>query len=183
MSEPMKTFEFSIVASGLDHEAEGFADLFFDAGCDDSTVSFQKGHIILDFAREAKSLAAAIASAVEDVRKAGATVNRVEPDPLVSLSDMASRAGMSRSALTLYAKGARGRDFPAPIARVTSESPLWDWATVARWMFENEKLDKQTALDADTVSYANAAIREGGSNIGAKLKKRAEDYAKELKAA
>src|ERR1041385_5630982 len=29
----MKTFEFSIVASGLDPEAEGFADRFYDAGC------------------------------------------------------------------------------------------------------------------------------------------------------
>ena len=71
----MKTFEFSIVASGLDPEAEDFADRFFMAGCDDATVSFQKGHIILDFARAAASLEAAIASAVEDVdqgwRKSG----------------------------------------------------------------------------------------------------------------
>ena len=46
----MKTFEFSIVASGLDPEAEDFADRFFNAGPDDATLSFQKGHIILDFA-------------------------------------------------------------------------------------------------------------------------------------
>ena len=50
----MKTFEFSIIASGLDPEAEDFADRFFNAGCDDATLSFQKGHIILDFAREAR---------------------------------------------------------------------------------------------------------------------------------
>jgi hypothetical protein len=33
----MKIFEFSIIASGLDPEAEDFADRFFDAGCDDAT--------------------------------------------------------------------------------------------------------------------------------------------------
>src|ERR1051326_7892442 len=60
------TFEFSIIASGLDPEAEGFADRFFEAGCDDATISVQKGHIILDFAREALSVEDAICSAVDD---------------------------------------------------------------------------------------------------------------------
>ena len=35
----MKIFEFRIIASGLDPEAEDFADRFFDAGCDDATLS------------------------------------------------------------------------------------------------------------------------------------------------
>jgi len=80
----MKTFEFSIVASGLDPEAEDFADRFFNAGCDDATLCFQKGHIILDFGRQAESIDAAIVSAVECVTAAGAEVDRIEPDPLSS---------------------------------------------------------------------------------------------------
>src|ERR1700674_2455183 len=87
----MKTFEFSIIASGLDPEARDFADRFFNAGCDDATISFHKGHIIVDFAREADSVDGAISSAVECVKKAGAQVDRIEPDPLVSLSDIAAR--------------------------------------------------------------------------------------------
>jgi hypothetical protein len=71
----MKTFEFSIVASGLDPEAEDFADRFFDAGCDDATLSFQKGQIIVNFAREAESMDAAVVSAVECVAVAGAKVS------------------------------------------------------------------------------------------------------------
>lgn len=102
----MKKYEFSIIASGLNPEAEDFEQRFFDAGCDDATVSFQKGHIIVDFAREAESVSNAIASAVTNVQKAGATVDRVEPDPLVSLSDIAARTGMTRAAMTQYAKGA-----------------------------------------------------------------------------
>jgi TATA-box binding protein (TBP) (component of TFIID and TFIIIB) len=50
-----------------------------------ATIAFQKGHIIVDFAREADALEDAIATAVEAVTKAGAKVDRVEPDPLVSL--------------------------------------------------------------------------------------------------
>ena len=109
----MASFEFAIVASGLDPAAEDFFDRFYDAGCDDATVAFQKGHIIVDFAREAPSLAEAIASAVGGVKKAGAKVERIEPDPLVSLSDMAARAGLTRAAMTNYSKGTRGKRFPA----------------------------------------------------------------------
>jgi hypothetical protein len=179
----MKTFEFSIVASGLDPEAEDFADRFFSAGCDDATISFQKGHIILDFARDDESLAEAIASAAKAVSKAGAQVIRIEPDPLVSLSDMAARTGLTRAAMTHYAKGSRGEHFPAPIARVTSESPLWDWATVAKWMYENDKLDLAAAVAAEIVKQANVAISKGEIETAEQLKKRAEEYAEELKAA
>jgi hypothetical protein len=71
----MKTFEFSIIASGLDPEAEDFADRFFDAGCDDATLSFRKGQIIVNFVRRAESMDAAITSAVECVAAAGAKVS------------------------------------------------------------------------------------------------------------
>ena len=151
----MKTFEFSIVASGLDPEADGFADRFFDVGCDDATLSFQKGRIVLDFARAAASLQGAIASAVEDVAKARAKVDRIEPDPLVSLIDIAARSGLSRQAITHYAKGERAKNFPAPMARVTADSSLWDWATVARWMFKNQKIDRDAAI------AVSAPVHEG----------------------
>ena len=100
----MKSHEFTIIASGLDPEAEDFADRFFEAGCDDATLSFQKGVIILEFAREAVSFSKAVASAYADVRHAGASVDRIEPDYLVSLSEIpsarASRARRSRSTPT-----------------------------------------------------------------------------------
>ena len=90
----MKTFEFSIIASGIDPEADDFGDRFYDAGCDDALVAFQKGHTIIDFAREAETFAEAIASAVENVCAAGATIDRIEPDPLVNLSDIAARTAL-----------------------------------------------------------------------------------------
>jgi len=179
----MKMYEFSIIASGLDPTAEDFESQFYDAGCDDALVAFQKGHIIVDFAREAESLDAAIASAIEAVNKVGAKVDRVEPDPLVSLADMSARTGMTRAALTHYSKGDRAKDFPAPVAKVTSPTPLWDWATVARWMYQNKKLDRDTALDAKIVKEANEAICKGEIHIGAQLKERAEKYSAELAAA
>jgi predicted DNA-binding transcriptional regulator AlpA len=166
----MSLFEFSIIASGLDPAADDFESRFYDNGCDDATVSFQKGHIIIDFAREAISIEDAIASAVENVRAAGATVDRVEPDPLVSLSEIAARTGLTRAAISLYAKGQRGTAFPAPVARITSDSPLWDWAEIAKWFFSLGRMSKEDAIAAKAVTVANYAIDASEPHFQERLK-------------
>jgi predicted DNA-binding transcriptional regulator AlpA len=172
-----KVYEFSVIASGLDPTADDFETRFDDAGCDDATVSFQRGHIIVDFASEADSIGDAIAYAVSAIRVAGANVDRIEPDPLVSLSEIAARTGMTRAAMTQYSKAQRSSDFPAPVAKVTSNSPLWDWSTVARWFFEHQKLSWDVALEAEIVKQANAAIQSGETDIRERLRKRAKEYA------
>jgi hypothetical protein len=165
-------YEFSVIASGLDPGAEDFESRFYDVGCDDATISFQKGHIIVDFAREAQSVDLAIASAVEAVSATGARIDRIEPDPLVSLADIAARTNMSRAAMTQYSKRQRGKDFPPPVARVTTDSPLWDWASVALWLFRNKKLRREEAIEAAAVREANQAIEAGEHHIGPRLRKR-----------
>jgi len=179
----MKTFEFSIIASGLDPEAEDFGDRFYDAGCDDALVAYQKGHIIIDFAREADTVDEAVASAIENVRAAGAVVDRIEPDPLVSLADIAARTGLTRAAITHYFKGSRGKNFPAPIAKVTSDSPLWDWADVAYWMASNQKVPVELSVEASVLKEANAALGARESHLADRLKRRAQEAERALKAA
>lgn len=73
----MSKYEFTIIASGLDPQADDFEARFYDAGCDDATISFQKGHIIVDFTREASSIDVAISSAVSQVISTAASVDRV----------------------------------------------------------------------------------------------------------
>ena len=166
----MNMFEFSIIASGLDPKAEDFEARFYDSGCDDALVSFQKGHIIIDFARDADSFEEAVASAIENVRSTGAIVEHVEPDPLVSLSEIAARTNLSRAAITQYSKGQRGKNFPAPIAKITSDSPLWDWPTVATWMYRNGKVSRETVVEAIVVKCANEALVAGQRDIRKRLK-------------
>lgn len=151
----MKIHEFAIIASGLDPEAEDFEDRFFEAGCDDATLSFQKGAIIVEFHREAVSFSKAVSSAYEAVLRAGAKVERVEPDYLVSLAEIADRSGKTRQAISLYTKGERGDDFPAPIARVTSKHPLWDWEEVAGWLVGRDDLPREELIRARIVKEAN----------------------------
>lgn len=172
----MNAHEFTIIASGLDPRAEEFERRFYDAGCDDATISFQKGHIILDFARIAETFEDAVASAIRDTFAAGARVERIEPDPLVSLADIAARANMSRAAMTQYSKGQRGKHFPAPVAKVTSDSPLWDWPSVARWLFRNGKLPRRGAIEAAIVKEANEALHRGSAPTGDELRRRSTDF-------
>jgi hypothetical protein len=151
----MKTHEFTIIASGLDPEMEGYEDRFFEAGCDDSTLSFQKGVIIVEFSREAVSFSKAVSSAYEDVQRAGAKVERVEPDHLVSLSDIAERSGLTRQAISLYTRAERSSGFPNPVARVTSNSPLWDWLEVTEWLHAHARIDREAVVNARIVKEAN----------------------------
>lgn len=81
----MKNFKFTIIASGLDPESEDFEDRFFEAGCDDVLIGFQRGLITLDFSREATSLQDTIQAAIRDVRAAGANVEHVDVEGLSPL--------------------------------------------------------------------------------------------------
>ena len=158
----MKHHAFTIIATGLDHEADDFEDRFFAAGCDDATIAFARGAIILEFDRDARNFSHAIQSAISDVRAAGAQIIRVEPDHLVNLSDIAERSGLTRAAVSLYAKGSRGADFPAPVARVTSDSPLWDWVDVAKWLRTRRQVSTEDVVQARVVKRANLGLGRRG---------------------
>jgi hypothetical protein len=82
----------------------------------------------------------------------------IEPDHLVNLADIAARAGITRAAASHYAQGDRGKDFPAPIVRVTTESPLWDWVDVARWFHRQGRLPIEELLRARIVRQVNITI-------------------------
>jgi predicted DNA-binding transcriptional regulator AlpA len=155
----MRKYNFTIIASGFDSTLEEETlDRLFEAGCDDATLSVQKGLIILEFDREAKNFISALFSAIENVQKAGGQIERIEPDHLVSASEIAKRCGLSRAAISLYATGARAEGFPHPVALVTTESPLWDWAEVSSWFYHRNKLDLEVAVRARLVRNVNRVI-------------------------
>ena len=153
---------FTIIASGYHPDVDDVASIFLEAGCDDAAISFQKGVLILEFDRKASSFSSAVISAFDDVMKAGAKVERFEPDHLVCLSDIAKRTGLSRGALTNYHKGERGTDFPTPVARVTSGSPLWDWCEVVTWLHGREQIGRDDVIQARIVKEANLVIETCG---------------------
>ncbi len=154
----MKKFEFAIIASGLNPEDEEFADRFYEAGCADATLSYQKGVIIVEFNRKAVSFSQAIISACQNVRATGAKIERVEPDHLVSLAEMSDRSPVTKQALSLYSEGKRGDGFPNPSACVTTRHPLWDWSEVAEWLYKHDKLELDDVVQARIVKEANVYL-------------------------
>lgn len=161
----MTDFEFTIVATGLSLEDDDWQDRFIDAGCDDALAGVQRGLFVLRFDREAANLSEAIESAMHDVEAAGATITRIEPDPMVSASDIAERSGLSRQLVSLYANGSRGSDFPAPAACVTTPKPLWKWHAVAKWLADNNKLDVEIAEHAKVIDQFNKRIDENTDKV------------------
>lgn len=144
----MPHFEFAIIADGVDTNNPAFEDRFFEAGCDDALVMIVKGNVVLQFTREAPDVAEAVATAIRDVHRAGARAKRIAPDSYVTMSDIAERSGLTRQAISNYANGERGAgDFPRAVLRANTDSPLWDWLSVARWLLKNTKLPKEISLE------------------------------------
>jgi len=168
----MKTFEFMIIASGIDPDQDDAFDRFYDAGLDDATVSFQRGRFIVDVSREASSIEEAIASAVENVKAAGATIERIEPDHLVNLSDIAERTGLTRAAVSLYSSGERAEGFPPPVARVTTAAPLYDWSDVAEWLYMRKRLERDAVIEALALKASNRILEATVPDFGRALKER-----------
>jgi hypothetical protein len=151
----MNKHSFSFIVSGVDPHADDFEDKFFEAGCDDATLALIHGLVAVCFDREADNYSHAIVSAYQNVLKAGAKVERFEPDFLVSQSEIASRASLSRAAVSLYVAGERGVDFPRPVVRVTTSSPLWDWVEVSSWLHEHDKLPACEVVNARIARAVN----------------------------
>jgi len=155
----MNEHQFTFLVSGVDPHSDDFADRFYEAGCDDATLMLTHGFVAVCFAREADNFAQAVVSAYRDVLKAGAVVERFEPDYLVSKAEIAHRAKLSRSVVSLYVTGERGIDFPRPRARVTSSSPLWDWVEVSSWLHKRDVLPSEIVVNARLARTVNWLVQ------------------------
>lgn len=185
----MSYHEFTIVATGPSVNTDEWEEAFYEAGCDDATVSLQRGAFILSFDREAETFEEAVRSGCKDVERAGASILRIEPDPLVSSSDIAERAGITRQAVSLYTTGGRGENFPLPIACASGQHPLWNWGQVASWLAAKGKLSTDAVEQAVFIKSMNdklsASTGEKGSNLNnfanaeAKAYTCYEDYVKD----
>ena len=82
---------------------------------------------------------------------------------------------MTRQAIALYSSGQRGRGFPAPVARITADSPLWDWPSVACWLFKANKMSKDAVIEAEVIKEANKIILAGKQDIAARLHRKTQE--------
>lgn len=159
----LRSFEFAVVATdsrglGAD-DIDTVADILFEAGCDDATPSFQNGVFVIDFDRRARNLIQAIASAIKDVRAAGLRVLRVEPDEIVSASEVARRLGVSRQAVSKWFREYDGA--PAPVLNASTDTPMYEWTAILKWLrrYRRERISVDRIIAGDIVKLFNNSLK------------------------
>ncbi|HEX9731992.1 MAG TPA: hypothetical protein VGG06_08380 [Thermoanaerobaculia bacterium] len=162
----MGEYQFTLVISG-DVDRDDAIDALFAAGCDDATIGTVDGVGYADFVREAPSFGEAVGTAIKQVESVpGLQVRRVEPDDLVTMTEIAERLRRSRESVRLLVQGARGPGgFPPPVSHLKAKSRLWRWSEVAAWA---EKLPaSRHSRDPLLIAAINAALalRESASKL------------------
>ncbi|MEX2375951.1 MAG: hypothetical protein WD942_10275 [Dehalococcoidia bacterium] len=165
----MTSHQFTLIVEGADLQDEAVLDALFEAGCDDATVGRIGPTQYLDFDREAETLADAVIEATEAIESAidGARVVHLDPDELVSMSEIAERISRTRESVRLLIKGDRGPGgFPAPATHLKSRNPLWAWTDVVTWLAatdpdgaQRESFVGRDAKTAPFVAAFNATLR------------------------
>lgn len=132
----MTVHRFMLIVEGPDLQDEGHVGALFEAGCDDATVGRVGATQYLDFDREAETLADAVFEATEAIEAVvpGARVVHLEPDDLVTMSDIAERTGRTRESVRLLINAERGPGaFPPAATHFKSRNRMWEWQDVTVW--------------------------------------------------
>jgi len=83
-------------------------------------------------------------------------VLRVEPDELVSASEIAERLARTRESVRLLISGERGPgSFPAPVSHLRVRHRLWRWSEVAVW---SQQASPEETAQAEALAALNAAL-------------------------
>lgn len=172
----MKEFEFELIfkVDNTSADQRDYADVLFEAGCDDALVSIGKrGIISLDFTRVAESANDALFSAVRNVKEAIPSAMLIEATPdFVGITDIADILGFTR-------QNARNvitnEDGPIPIH--LGSSSLWHLSEVFGW------LEKKNNLERYGVTPTNIEIARVTKTINRNLEEvRAQSYESLLQA-
>jgi hypothetical protein len=172
-----RDYDFSLVINGVSELTGKVEDAFFEAGCDDATLSIRRGHLYAEFSRNAPSMKDAILSAIRDIRRAkiGASVLCVDECNLVTQAEIARRIKRTRQMVNQYISGDRGPgDFPAPEHHLGDGAPLWRWSSVSAWLADNDIIRREDNLNAEVVAAVNTSLEH------ARQKQRNPELVKEI---
>ena len=159
----MGQYNFTLRFALGQHDADPnqFVDKLFEEGCDDALVGLgRRGHIALDFDREAPSADEALLSALAAVQRAIPNAKLVEATPdLVGLTDIANLLGFSRQYMRKLVVE-KGADFPLPVHE--GKPAIWHLSTVLSWLADSKAREFDEALmEVARVNMQCNLIKEG----------------------
>lgn len=111
-----------------------------------------------DFERRAPSFPEAVMTALDDLQAVfpEATILRVDPEDLVTLSDVATRTRRSHESVRLLALGRRGPGgFPAPAGTPDARTRVWRWHQVVAWFDDAMGEEVPAGRDAAFLAAVN----------------------------
>jgi hypothetical protein len=164
----MGVYEFTLRLERDVTESEAAA---LYAACADAVIESGSPGAVLMVTRDADSWGRALGSAVGDVeRTTGVRVVGAGQEDLVTIREIAIRAGRTREAVRLWAAGKRGPGgFPAPEWESPAGERFWSWAEVARWIRDHLNLAVDVTPEevrlADEVLRARHAAQEARRSL------------------
>ena len=172
--------QFTLIVEGVDLQDEASVEALFDAGCDDAMIGRVGGIQYLDFDREAETIGDAVFGATGAIESAlpGAQVVHLEPDDLVTMSEIAERTGRTRESVRLLVGGGRGPGgFPAPATHFRSRQRMWRWQEVVAWFAERLGGAVPEAGDPTTAAFivafnAGLALRAAQGRVPTEERRR-----------
>lgn len=156
-----QTYTFTLLLHGADPLTKDNMRALEKAGCTDALFGRRGTVSYADFDREADSFGEAVLSAIQDIERAvpGLKVTRVEPEELVSASQIAARTKRTRESIRLLIEGKRGPgNFPAPAVWLSDARKLWRWTDVADWFATSLQTPVSDVQVAAFVASVNAAL-------------------------
>ena len=153
----------SLQVEGVDLDDEAVSDLVGQHFSDHLWMTEDDLVTVTVVIDEGDTAAQAIDVAREvEHRVPGARVSRVRRD-LVTQSDIASRAGVSREAVRKWTKRKGINTFPTPVDVIGGEtrpSKVWEWADVVVWLKETYQLtvEEDTLPSRRVVAQIDACL-------------------------
>ncbi|MFQ6678333.1 MAG: hypothetical protein ACE5D0_08425 [Fidelibacterota bacterium] len=135
------------------------ADILFESGCDDATLSVRDQVAYLEFDRKSNSLQEAIVSALTNVLDAdiGVRVNAIDPGDYVTSAEIARRINKTRQYIQKLKTGKDDSNiFPAPIAGLQSGTLIYSWSRISFYFYGMEKyINREDLLNAQLLKIFN----------------------------
>jgi hypothetical protein len=131
------------------NDPEDYVEKLYANGCDDALIGVgKKGHISLNFIREASSAYEAISSAITDVKRVLPYATLIEATPdFVGLTDAAKFLGCTRQNIRNLMVKSEGKS-PLPVYEGTPS--IWHLAEILTWLRE----DKTYSIDDSLLEIA-----------------------------
>lgn len=145
----MRTWDFSLILSGIDADEDNGFDTLWRACADEPLIGTYDGVSEALFSREADTVEDAVLSAIADVERIGGVhVVGLRDESFWTLADIAERSGRSPEELSETIARADSA-FPSHLSDPDETDPLWRAQDVIDWFREH---------DGERLSHPAAAV-------------------------